>query len=164
MLRIIGALLSAALLFGWTSIAQAAPPVVVSITPATVGASSTTTETFTVVFDQPVFGVDTTDFTITPTGLVTANISGASGSGTTYTVIVDSITNEGTLRLDLKSAGTGIQNGASESITSGFNTGGVRIVSLPATVPTLTEWAMILLGLMLAGAGAVYTQRRSKTA
>ncbi|WP_409515780.1 IPTL-CTERM sorting domain-containing protein [Brevundimonas sp.] len=32
--------------------------------------------------------------------------------------------------------------------------------SLPATVPTLSEWAMILLGLMLAGGAAIMVQQR----
>lgn len=33
-------------------------------------------------------------------------------------------------------------------------------VATPAAVPTLSEWAMILLGLMLAGGAALYLQRR----
>jgi hypothetical protein len=33
-------------------------------------------------------------------------------------------------------------------------------VPAPTPVPTMTEWAMILLGLMLAGGAAVLIQRR----
>lgn len=35
-----------------------------------------------------------------------------------------------------------------------------EVVPPPAPVPTLSEWAMILLGLMLAGGAALYIQRR----
>lgn len=37
-------------------------------------------------------------------------------------------------------------------------------VPVPAPVPTMTEWAMILLGLMLAGSAAVLIQRRQMAA
>ncbi len=40
----------------------------------------------------------------------------------------------------------------------------VNFVAAPAAVPTLSEWAMILFGLMLAGSAAVYIQRRRLTA
>jgi hypothetical protein len=38
----------------------------------------------------------------------------------------------------------------------------LTIVQTPAPVPTLSEWAMILLGLMLAGGAAIYLQRRQQ--
>lgn len=34
------------------------------------------------------------------------------------------------------------------------------VINPPAPVPTMSEWAMILLGLVLAGGAAVYLQRR----
>ncbi len=37
-------------------------------------------------------------------------------------------------------------------------------VAPPAAVPTLSEWAMILFGLMLAGGAALYVQRRQRFA
>ncbi|MFO7593322.1 MAG: hypothetical protein R6X15_04660, partial [Pseudomonadota bacterium] len=66
---------------------------------------------FTVTFDESVSNVTTDDFTLTATGSAAGNIANVTGSGTTYTVTVDTITGEGTLRLDLKS-GTDIQDGA----------------------------------------------------
>jgi hypothetical protein len=36
----------------------------------------------------------------------------------------------------------------------------VQVAAAPAPVPTLSEWAMILLGLMLAGGAALFIQRR----
>lgn len=40
----------------------------------------------------------------------------------------------------------------------------LTIVQAPVAVPTLSEWALILLGLMLAGAAALYLQRRQQLA
>lgn len=40
----------------------------------------------------------------------------------------------------------------------------VSVVAAPAAVPTMSEWAMILLGLMLAGGAALYIQRRQALA
>ena len=40
----------------------------------------------------------------------------------------------------------------------------MQFVAAPAAVPTLTEWAMILLGLMLAGVAALAIQRRRRAA
>ena len=40
----------------------------------------------------------------------------------------------------------------------------MQVVAAPAAVPTMTEWAMILLGLMLAGCAAVMIQRRRRAA
>lgn len=47
---------------------------------------------------------------------------------------------------------------AESTVATTFAVGG------PATVPTLSEWAMILFGLLLAGGAAVYIQRRRITA
>lgn len=40
----------------------------------------------------------------------------------------------------------------------------VSVVVAPVAVPTMSEWAMILLGLMLAGGAALYIQRRQALA
>ncbi|WP_298159490.1 IPTL-CTERM sorting domain-containing protein [Brevundimonas sp.] len=42
--------------------------------------------------------------------------------------------------------------------------GSGTVVLAPAPVPTLSEWAMILFGLLLAGGAALYIQRRQLTA
>src|SRR4029079_7445342 len=80
------------------------PPLVQSInrtTPATVTAL-TPSVVFTVTFNQPVGGVDATDFQVAATGTVTTSPALAvAGGGTVYTVTVGGITGEGTLRLNL---------------------------------------------------------------
>ncbi|HVY22476.1 MAG TPA: Ig-like domain-containing protein [Steroidobacteraceae bacterium] len=92
------------------------------------GASSTVNTSaasiqYTVTFDESVTGVDTSDFSLTPTGTASGAVSSISGSGTTYTVTVDTLTGDGTLRLDLNGSGTGIQNGSNVDITGGYTTG-----------------------------------------
>jgi len=73
---------------------------------------------FSVVFSEPVTGVDVGDFTLAVTGNLTGvALSGVSGSGANYSVNASTGSGEGTLRLDL------IDN---DSITdaSGFPLGG----------------------------------------
>jgi len=89
---------------------------------ATVGTSATSL-TYTVTFDQAVTGVDTPDFTVTGTGTASGSVASVSGSGTSYTVTVNSLGGDGTLRLDLKSSGTGIQNTGSAAILGGYASG-----------------------------------------
>jgi large repetitive protein len=97
-------------------------------------ASSATSVDYTVTFSESVTGVDASDFSLTTTGTASGAIASVTGSGSTYTVTVNSLGNDGTLRLDLKSSGTGIQNSSSKAIAGGY-TGG-QTYSLDHTAPT----------------------------
>lgn len=83
----------------------ATPPVVTSITRASPNFTNAATVEYSVTFSEPVTGVDTTapfgDFTLTTSGVTGAAITAVSGSGTTYTVTVNTGAGNGTLRLDL---------------------------------------------------------------
>jgi hypothetical protein len=97
---------------------------------------------YTVVFSESVTGVSIDDFALTTTGNATGNIASVTGSGTTYTLTVDTITGEGTLRLDLK-GGTNIQNGtgnAPEADSSG------TIHDVDHVAPTVTSGNISLSG------------------
>lgn len=164
MLRLFWTLVGALSVSIWASATLAqdvTPPTVTSIMPASAGPSPAATETFTVTFSEPVIGVDITDFSLTMGG-VSATITSATGSGSTHLITVSGIAGAGSLRLDLKSTGTGIEDMAGNAITGGYTSGGTRLVSLPApvSVPTMTEWAMIMFGTILAGGAALYIQRR----
>ncbi|NBB12263.1 Ig-like domain-containing protein [Pseudomonas sp. SLFW] len=100
---------------------------------ATVPGSASSVD-YTVTFSQAVTGVDASDFTLTSTGTATGTIHNATGSGTTYTVTVDSLSGDGTLRLDLNNSGTGIQNGSSNAILSGYTAG--QTFTLDHTTPS----------------------------
>jgi hypothetical protein len=96
---------------------------------------------YTVTFSQAVTGVDPNDFTLSSTGTATGTIAGITTSDNiTYTVNVNSLTGDGTLRLDLKSSGTGIQNGSSVGIADGFTSG--QTYELDHTAPPAPTLAM----------------------
>ena len=100
--------------------------------PGTVAASATSVS-YTVTFDQSVTGVDAGDFALTASGTATGTIQSLSGSGATYTVTVDGISGDGTLRLDLNASGTGIQNGSAVAIVGGHTSG--QTYTLDHTAP-----------------------------
>jgi len=103
------------------------PPSVSSITVAGTPAGNATSVDFTVTFSELVTGVDLSDFTLDVSG-VTASISGIAGSGASYTVSLTSVSGTGTISIDLKASGTGIQDDESVDIVAGFTTGAVHTV------------------------------------
>jgi MSHA biogenesis protein MshQ len=56
---------------------------------------------FTVIFSEPVTGVDTTDFALEATGVSDTALSSVSGSGSVYTVTAMTGGGTGTIRLDV---------------------------------------------------------------
>jgi len=109
-------------------------------------ASSVTTGSsgfdYTVTFNQAVNGVDASDFTVTPGAGVTGtpviiSVTDGSAGSTTYTVHVAGLTGDGTVRLDLKSSGTGITGASSGvGIMSGYTAG--QVYTLDNTPPAIT--------------------------
>jgi hypothetical protein len=142
-------------------------PSVSSIVRAGPTPTNAATLTFTVTFDQNVTGVNAFDFVLVTTGGVAgASITSVTGSGSTYTVVVNRGTGVGTIGLNLVDDDS-IQNvGAARlggtGVGNGNFAGQVYTVTAPATVPTMSEWAMILFGMMLAGFAAFTLQRRRR--
>ncbi len=85
-------------------------PSVSTITRADANPTNATSVDFTVTFSDSVTGVDTSDFSLTKTDTADGSVSNVSGSGSSYTVTVNSITGDGTLRLDVTDDDT-ITNG-----------------------------------------------------
>ena len=87
------------------------PPTVLSsvrVNPSPTGLASVD---FTVTFSESVMGVDMTgpafdDFALTTTGVSGAAVSGVSGSGSVYTVTVNTGSGSGTIRLDVPDTAT----------------------------------------------------------
>jgi len=77
------------------------PPVVSSIIRADTNPTNATGVDFIINFSESVSGVNTSDFVLTTTGVTGASITGVSGSGTTYTVTVNTGSGNGTIRLDV---------------------------------------------------------------
>ena len=68
---------------------------------------SATSVSYTVIFSEPVTGVDPTDFTLALTGsLTTTTQLTILGSGAAYTVKVDGLAGDGTLGLNLTDNGS----------------------------------------------------------
>ncbi|MET0267499.1 MAG: Ig-like domain-containing protein, partial [Duganella sp.] len=100
-------------------------------------ANNATSTTFTVTFSESVTGVDASDFTLTATNTASGVISNVTGSGSTYTITVGSLSGDGQLRLDLKSSGTGIQNGSSIAIAGGYSSGASYVLDHTAPAAPL---------------------------
>ncbi|MES2929406.1 MAG: IPTL-CTERM sorting domain-containing protein [Pseudomonadota bacterium] len=142
-------------------------PVVQSIVRADADPTAAASVDYTVTFSTPVTGVDAADFALTSTGTIAgASITGVSGAGAVYTVTVNTGTGNGTLRLDVTddnsiNAGGSPLGGAGVG-DGNFTTGAfytiARGVAPVSNIPTLSEYAMMLLGLALLG--SVWLQRK----
>ncbi|MBC7502655.1 MAG: DUF4214 domain-containing protein, partial [Herminiimonas sp.] len=76
---------------------------------------------YTVTFSENVSGVDAGDFAIVTTGTAAGAIGAVTQiSSNTYTVKVNGLIGDGTLRVDLKSSGTGITDAVNTPIAAGF--------------------------------------------
>lgn len=98
-------------------------PTVQSIARVGDAVTKAASQAYTVTFSEAVSGVDLSDFVLTGTGTAAGTIASVSGSGTTYTVNLTGVSGDGTLRLDLKSSGTGIADAVGNAIATGFTTG-----------------------------------------
>ncbi|MFD1628881.1 Ig-like domain-containing protein [Pseudopedobacter beijingensis] len=87
---------------------------------------------YTVTFGASVTGVNVSNFSLTPTGITGASVSSVTGSGTAYTVNVNTGSGDGTLRLNLANA-TNISPGISTTLPF---TGDTYIID--KTPPTVT--------------------------
>jgi len=91
---------------------------------------------YRVTFSESVTGVGTSSFTLTKTGTANGAIASVSAaSGTTIDVTVNSVSGDGTLRLDLNSTGTGIADAAGNAISGGFTSG--QMYTIDKTAPTV---------------------------
>ncbi|WP_306604342.1 autotransporter-associated beta strand repeat-containing protein [Azonexus sp.] len=116
------------------------PPSVSSINRIGTATTNATSVSYTVTFSESVNGVDTTDFALTGSGTANGTISGLTGSGTTYTVTVSTISGNGTLRLDLNSSGTGIKDSANNAIAAGYTSG--QTYTIDTAAPTISSIAV----------------------
>jgi gliding motility-associated-like protein len=98
-------------------------PTVSSITIAGESSTNATSVDYNLTFSKNVTGVDIADFTLTSTGTVTGTVSSVSGTGNAYVVTVNSVTGDGTLRLDLIASGAGIKDAALNAVIANFTSG-----------------------------------------
>jgi hypothetical protein len=97
---------------------------------------------YTVTFDETVNGVDSADFSLSFTGTSSGRIAAVERiNGHTYSVLVDSLSGMGNVRLDLNASGSGIVDAAGNSLSGSLQGSSYSIdrvapsissVSLPA--------------------------------
>ncbi len=124
------------------TVMSGALPRVASITRANGNPTNAASVNFTVTFSRPVVGVNTTDFSLTTTGLISAAVAGVNGSNSIYTVTVNISSGKGTVRLNVVDddsirdennnplGGVGVNNGnftggERYNVVIGANTAGV---------------------------------------
>lgn len=115
------------------------PPAVVSITRAGASPSNAGSVSFTLTFSEAVTGVDANDFTLMAEGPSGASITGVSGSGASYTIVVNTGSGDGALRLDVNASGTGVQDAAGNPLYAGFSAG--EVYTIDKTPPTVVSVA-----------------------
>ena len=117
-------------------------PAVNSIVPANANPTNATSVQYTVTFNQSVSNVDTSDFTLTATGVTGATISSVTGSGSVYTVTVNTGTGDGTLALNLVDNDT-ITNSVGSALggtgTGNGNFTGTPVYTIDKTAPTVSS-------------------------
>ena len=119
-------------------------PSVVSSVRASPNPSKAASVSFTVTFSRAVTGVDKADFRLT-TGVTGASITSVSGSGATYTVVVNTGSGRGFLRLDVVDNDSIVDASANKLGGAGVGNGnfidgqvyGIRVVQ--SYVPFLTK-------------------------
>lgn len=109
-------------------------PTVTAISRDGAALTNATSLAYTITFSEAVTGVDVSDFTLSTTGTAAGTIAGISGSGNTYTMIVNNVSGDGTLKLVLNNAATGISDVNGNAIGSGFTAG--QSYTLDHTAPT----------------------------
>ncbi len=137
--------LGAGLLSGQTYTIEKSAPIVSSSIRANANPTNLASVDFTVTFSEPVIGVDLSDFSLTTSGVSSPAVSGLSGSGSVYTVTVNTGSGNGTIRLNVLDDNS-IIDAVSNPLFAGFTSGETYTVSKAATVATfsdvpLTYWA-----------------------
>jgi DNA/RNA endonuclease G (NUC1) len=110
-------------------------PLVSSSVRANPNPTSAASVNFTVTFNEAVVNVDSSNFALTTTGVAGASVTGVTGSGTTYTVTVNTGSGDGTIRLDVVSNGMAA-DAAGNALAAAFTTGEVYTVNKPPAAPT----------------------------
>lgn len=114
-------------------------PVVESINRANPSPTGAESISFSIIFSESVTNVDINDFSLTTTGVTGAIINGISGTGSTYTVIVNTGSGSGTIKLNLIDDDSIIDNtskplGGTGSGNGTFNSGEIYTITKTTTL------------------------------
>lgn len=114
-------------------------PLVETIVRVNVTPNNASSVAFNVTFNRDVTGVNAADFVLTTSGVSGAAVSGISGSGSSYTVTVNTGSGDGTLRLDLVDDNSIVDNTSSPLGGPALNDGNFsgETYSIDKTAPTI---------------------------
>ncbi len=117
-------------------------PVVTSITRSSPNPSNTSSADFLVTFSEAVSGVDTSDFSLTSSNINGALINSVNGSGSSYTISVNTGTGDGNIQLNLIdndsiSNSYGIKLGSVGVENGNFSNG--EVYSIDKSSPTVSS-------------------------
>ena len=109
------------------------PPTVTAINRLNANPSAATSVQFSLAFSENVTGVDVSDFTLASTGTASGSVASVVAvDAAHYTVTVNTVSGDGTLRLDLNGSGTSIVDASGNGAT-GYTSG--EIYTFDHTVP-----------------------------
>ena len=112
---------------------DAVAPSVSSIARADASPTNSSSVEYTITFPEGVSGVGTNDFTVTSTGTASGSVALITAvSASVYTVTVNSISGNGTLRLDLNNSGTGITDVPGNAVSGGYTSGQTYTIDMSA--------------------------------
>ena len=115
-------------------------PAVTSIVRASANPTSAASVNYTVSFSEPMKGVSASNFSLTPSGVFGASISGVSGAGSLYTVLVSTGSGDGTLRLDVP-VGSAITDLAGNPLSNlPFTSGEIYMVQRPLALASQASY------------------------
>lgn len=97
-------------------------------------ATNAPTVSFSVIFSEPVTGVDVTDFSLTTTGLTGATVASVTGTDGKFTVVVNTGTGNGTVRLNVLNDGS-IKDSENLALVAGVN--GTAAYTIDRIAPTV---------------------------
>lgn len=103
--------------------------------------SNASTLQYTVVFSEPVTGVDIADFVLVSPTITDAAVTNVTGTGTTYIVTINAGTTNGTIRLDVLGSSTTtttIFDIAGNRLATDFSTGAIYTIIDKSIPPTIT--------------------------
>lgn len=113
-------------------------PTVSSILRADADPTNAGSVDFTVIFSESVSNVDVADFSLTTTGVSGASVLSVAGSGSVYTVTVNTGSNSGTIRLDVPNTAT-INDLSGTALTAAFTTGQAYTIDKDGPTGTLAQ-------------------------
>jgi CSLREA domain-containing protein len=108
-------------------------PTVLSSTLVSASPTTLTSVQFTVTFSESVTGVDTSDFSLTETGVTGGSVTGVSGSGAIRTVTVNTGSGNGTIRLNVLDDNT-ILDAANNPLNGAFSSGQTYTIAKTVTL------------------------------